>query len=63
MNTTYLTEVTNLYYTSTRFGFDFGAKNTDYLTQGTTNKYPRGENAFSIADTTEKIIPILLLHQ
>jgi len=50
MNTTYLTEGTNLYYTSTRFGFDFGAKNTDYLTQGTTNKYL---NAFSISDTTE----------
>ena len=50
MNTTYLTEGTNLYYTVIRFGLDFATKNTDCLTQGTINKYL---NAFSVLDTTE----------
>ena len=45
-----LLEGTKLYYTAIRFGFDFASKNTDYLAQGSLNKYL---NAFSIADTTE----------
>jgi len=39
LNTADITENTNLYYTDARFDTRFGTKDTDDLTQGTTNLY------------------------
>ena len=62
MNTNYLVEGNNLYFTNARLNTNFTTKTTDDLNQGTTNKYL---NALSTANTTESthtystLLPIL----